>query len=119
VGIGDGDARQYVRISVFGSLAERLAVELAKGAKVYVEAHSLRMSEWTSRTSGEVRTGLQAVATKVEKIGTSVIGHNRPKKPRASKNTDQPTANGGGGEAARNWQAPLDAEIPFAPEVRG
>src|SRR5262249_6111736 len=117
VGVGDGDGRQYVRISTFGSRAERVALELKKGDKVYVEAHSLRLNEYTSRTTAEVRTGLQAVGTKVEKVGTSAIGHNRPKKPRDPKN-DQPAANGLVGEDARNWQAPLDVEIPFAPEVR-
>jgi hypothetical protein len=77
VGVGEGDNRQFVGISVFSSLA--FVVDLKKGDKVYIEAHSLRISEWTSRTTGEVRTGLQAVGTKVEKVGTSAIGRNKPK----------------------------------------
>src|SRR5215470_7391545 len=89
VGVGEGDNRQYVRIAVFGGLAERLAGALKKGDKVYIEAHSMRISEWTSRTTGEVRIGLQAVGTKVEKAGTSAIGHNRPKKSRSPKDHTQ------------------------------
>src|SRR5262245_25273416 len=67
VAVGDGDNRQVLRISVFGGLAERVAAEVKKADKVYVEAHSMRLNEYTSR-DGEKRVGLQAVATKVEKV---------------------------------------------------
>ncbi len=40
VGVGEGDNRQYVRVSLFNGLAERAAAELAKGTKVYIEGHS-------------------------------------------------------------------------------
>jgi single-stranded DNA-binding protein len=105
VGVGEGDNRQYVRIAVFGRLAERLAGELKNGDKVYIEAHSMRVSEWTSRTTGEVRTGLQAVGTKVEKAGTSAIGRNKPPKPKPE--AQQQNGNG----EQRDWQRPADTEI--------
>ena len=66
-----------MRGSIFGTLAERLAGELKKLDKVYVEGHWLRLSKWTSRTAREMCTGLQMVGSKVEKIGTAAIGRNR------------------------------------------
>ena len=84
VGVGESENRQYVRISVFNGLAERAAAELTKGTKIYVEGHSLRLSDWTSR-DGEKRSGLQMVGSKVEKVGTSAIGRNKPPKSEAGR----------------------------------
>src|SRR5262249_32392938 len=81
VGVGEGDNRQYLRISVFGSMAERVAAEAMKGDKLYIEGHSLRISEWTGR-DGQQRSGLQMVGSKVEKAGTSAIGRNKPSRHR-------------------------------------
>ena len=124
VGVGDGDNRQYVRVSLFNGLAERAAAELVKGTKIYVEGHSLRLSEWTGR-DGEKRSGLQMVGSKVEKVGTSNIGRNRP--PRDKRNgTERETgpgpsspAAGGPDDARANYARPLpdirhgDDAIPF------
>jgi single-stranded DNA-binding protein len=119
VAVGEGDGRQYIRASVFGTLAERASAGLAKGTKVYLEGHSLRLSEWTSRSTGETRTGLQMVASKLEKVGTSAIGRNKPPKKSKAPQDEQPATNGQATSAMRDYQRPpAGDEIPFAPEVR-
>ena len=106
LGVGENDTKQFIRISVFGSLAERLATELKKGDRVYVEGHTLRLSEWTGR-DGEKRVGLQMVAGKVER---PAIGKNKPPK-------QKPGAQATNGDAQRDWQRPFDPDrddrIPF------
>jgi single-stranded DNA-binding protein len=112
VAVGEGDNRQYARISVFGGLAERLAGELKKGDRVYVEAHSVRLNEYTNR-DGEKRSGIQMIASRVEKAGAGAIGRNRIRKPKAPRGNDEGGTNGQGNEVARDWQRPLDDQIPF------
>jgi single-strand DNA-binding protein len=65
--VGKDDDTQWVRISMFGGTAERLAGQLPKGSKVYAEG-TLKLSRWTDKTSGEERTGLQLAAWKVEPL---------------------------------------------------
>jgi hypothetical protein len=69
----------------------------------------LRQSEYTTR-EGERRTGLQVAASKCDVLG---IGNNKPRKAKSPRE-ERPAANGQiSSEAARQWQKPLDAEIPF------
>jgi single-stranded DNA-binding protein len=112
IAIGDGDGRQYVRVSVFGELAERLGGQLKKGEKVYIEAHSVRLNQYTNR-DGEQRSGIQMVATRVEKAGASAIGRNRARKPKAPRWNDEGATNGQVDPAMRDYQRPLEDSIPF------
>jgi single-strand DNA-binding protein len=76
---GNEEQTTWVRVAVFGDVAQRVAAELRKGCQVYVEG-SLRLSEWRDKRTGELRHGLEVAAWRVEAIG--LIGERRPKKPR-------------------------------------
>jgi single-stranded DNA-binding protein len=52
------DATQWVRVSIFKDLAEKLSAHLPKGSKVYCEG-TLRLSHWTDKRTGEDKSGLQ------------------------------------------------------------
>ena len=57
-----------------------------------------------------------AVTKKVEKVGTSNIGRNKPPRPKTPRQNDERPANGPVDAAVRDWQRPPDiarAEIPF------
>jgi hypothetical protein len=69
-----------------------------------------RPEVWRSKKDGVEKASLQLTAWKVEKIGASVIGRSRPKKPRRRRMRPPLT---GGRASARDWQRSLDAEIPF------
>ena len=79
IGVGEGDPVEWVRISAFGAVAERLAGELTKGQTVYCEG---RLQLWRARKDGVEKASLQLAAWKVEKIGASAIGRNKPKRSR-------------------------------------
>jgi single-strand DNA-binding protein len=68
---------EWVRCTVFGDPAERLAAMLHRGAKVYCEG-SLRLDRWEAK-DGQARFGLSMACFKAEKIGAGAIGKNRPK----------------------------------------
>jgi single-stranded DNA-binding protein len=110
VAVGDADSVQWVRVSVFGERAERLAAELKKGDKLYIDGHSLRLSEWVGR-DGEKRSGLQMVGAKVEKIGAGAIGQNRSRKSKPAGETKDDQARPSNG--AKDWQRPLDDSVLF------
>jgi len=100
--VGSDDDTQWIRVAVFGDCAEQLADNLAKGDRVYCEGR-LKLDSWTAK-DGQQRTGLSVAAWKAEKLGQ--IGRNRPPKPKAPPEGDNPVP-----PAAR--QRPADDEIPF------
>lgn len=124
VGGSDAGTGTFVRVSIFGDVAQKLAGNIARGSKVYIEG-SLRLNEYTSGEDAK-RAGLQVAASKCEVLG---IGHN---KPRRSRNGPQDGVANGQTErtetphtdARRDYGRPLagngqsDDAIPFAPEVR-
>jgi single-strand DNA-binding protein len=75
VACGNGDATQWVQVSVFGDTAHELSDKLHKGAKVYVEG-KLTLNSWKTK-EGADRTGLSVAAWRVELL--SQIGERRPK----------------------------------------
>jgi len=58
------DKTEWVRVTVFGQRAETLTNYLKKGSRVYVEGR-LEARPWTDQ-QGQVRAGLEVVATDVE-----------------------------------------------------
>jgi single-stranded DNA-binding protein len=110
IGIGEAESREYVRVSIFDDLAERLSTELKKGDKVYSEGR-LQLSRWLK--DGAEKTSLQIAAWKCMKVGASAIGKNRARKSKAPHQNDERGSNGQGKEVARDWQRPLDDQIPF------
>lgn len=86
VAVGGNDDTQWVRVAVFGETAERLAGQVQKGDRLYVEG-SLRLNSWVDR-SGKERSGLSVAAWKAEKIGA--IGRNKPRKPKAPPEGEHP-----------------------------
>lgn len=103
VAVGNGDDAQFVRVAVFGELAERLAPAIDKGAKLYVEG-TIRLDRWKT-ASGEDRAGLSCAAWKAEKVGASAIGRNKLPKPKPAPDHQAPPDTNAG--------APLDDAIPF------
>jgi len=97
VAIGTGDDAQFVRVSIFGETAERIAAAIDKGSKLYAEGN-FRLSQWTDK-DGKERSGLSVAAWKCELLGR--IGRNRPRRPSAS--SADPIE-----DAKRRSQAPLD-----------
>jgi single-stranded DNA-binding protein len=71
---GDGDAAQFVQVSVFGDTAVALG-RIERGERLYAEG-SIRINEWTS-AAGEKRTRLSMAAWRAERPG---IGRNKPKR---------------------------------------
>ncbi len=117
VAVGQDDAVQWVRVAIFGDLAEQLAKTLQKSDRIYCEG-TLKLNTWEK--DGEKRAGLSVAAWKVEKL--SQIGRNRPPKPKGERpDGDQREQSASSASAARDWQRPardLDQPIPFAAEGR-
>jgi single-strand DNA-binding protein len=82
------DVLQWVRVSAFGETAERIAVTCKKTDRVYCEG-SLKLDNWTDK-HGEQRHGLSVSAFKVERVGTSNLGRNRPKRTDVEGNSRGP-----------------------------
>lgn len=111
---GDGENTQYVRVVLFGEMAQQIAASADKGCKLYVEG-SIRLDRWKG-AAGEERSGLSLTASKAEKVGTSAIGRNKPaKRDRGEGASPQPSTRPEVDQAARRAsQQPLDdCEIPF------
>jgi single-strand DNA-binding protein len=74
----DKEDTQWIRVAVFGSKAEELAVagSLTKGVRVYVEGR-LRLDRWTAK-DGTQQAGLSVAANVVQAMGQ--IGAKRPRK---------------------------------------
>jgi single-strand DNA-binding protein len=113
VGVDGGEtpdgskSTEWVRCTVFGDTATRLAETLHKADRVYVEGN-LRLGRWQD-ADGSQRFGLNVAAWKAEKVGAGAIGRNRPKAKRASEpNTTAPAA-----PEQDRWQEPLDDPLPI------
>ena len=102
VAVGDGEAKQWVKVSVFRETAEALCRTLEKGSRVYVEGR-LSASLWQPET-GPARVNLDVAAWKAEKLGQ--IGRNRPPKPR-----DQGDGSGRHSGQERHFDDELPAEM--------
>ena len=74
--VGSGDDATYLRVSVFGDVAQKLAGNITRGDKLYLEGQ-LTLSRY--RKDGEERVNLQVAASKCEPLG---IGRNRAKRSR-------------------------------------
>jgi len=72
----EGDATEWVRVTVWEEQAERLADRLKKGSEVYVEGR-LKLNAWNT-ADGEQRTGLNVSAGTCEVLGA--IGRKAPKR---------------------------------------
>ena len=101
---------QRVRTVCFGAVAEQLAPTLQKGDRLYVEGN-LRLDRWKN-DAGEERSGLSVAARKLEKVGASAIGRNRPAKPKPPPEGEHSAPPSTRGER-QHWQRPMDDEIPF------
>jgi single-stranded DNA-binding protein len=96
VRIGEGDGLQWLRVAVFGEMAEAVAT-LDKGASVYVEG-SLTLRTWQT-DAGEQRSGLNVAASRIEPLAQ--IGRRRQQA--GSRREPVPVA---------DWQRPLDSGGP-------
>jgi single stranded DNA-binding protein len=72
------DLTQWIRCSCFGDVAERVCATFKKGDRAYVEGQ-IKLDNWTDK-HGEAKHGLSVSAFKVEKVGISAIGRNKPKR---------------------------------------
>lgn len=78
-GVGEGDDKQWLRVVVFGEMAQAIAPRLHKGGRIYVEG-KLSQDEWKGK-DGQQRHGLKVAAFRVELLNQ--IGRNRPRKAKA------------------------------------
>jgi single-strand DNA-binding protein len=76
------DKTEWVRVTVFGQRAETLGQYLKKGSRVYVDGR-LEARPWTDQ-QGQVRAGLELVASDVEFMST--------------RSDDEARGGGGGGD---------------------
>lgn len=78
LGVGEGDKRQWVRVCAFAETAEKIAAQLRKGGKAYIEG-TLDAGIW--HPDGKPPTiNLNVAARRVEVLGQ--IGKNRPRQNR-------------------------------------
>lgn len=108
VGVGEGDAMQWVSVAVFGKAAE-IAAELKKGDRCYCEG-TIKLDTWRGN-DGVDRHGLAVTCFKIEK--THQIGRNRPKR---DQKHDGPPASGRE-RAARSDYAPAGGAAPFNDDI--
>jgi single-stranded DNA-binding protein len=99
VGVGYGDATEWINVTTFSQSLIEIAAALTKGSKVYIEGQ-LRVDRWTAQ-DGAAKVGLSAVAFRLELLNQ--IGNRRP---RQQKRKTAVTANG-------VYAAELNDEIPF------
>ncbi len=103
-----------IKVAVFGETAGRLA-GAPKGTRVYIEG-TLTLSEWNT-PDGKPRHGLSCAAWKCEKVGSSAIGRNKPKREQGGEGVSQ-GYRAGPAPRARPQSYELDDELPLAPETR-
>jgi single-strand DNA-binding protein len=122
IAVGEKEDITWVKVAVFRDKATQLGSTLHKGDRVYVEGR-ISLNTWTDQ-QGQQRAGLKVAAWKVERLGE--IGKNKPTKPRAPADGEQPNQAAPVSGPA-DYQRPLDAgggrmpvddTIPFAPEWR-
>jgi single-stranded DNA-binding protein len=75
--VGDGDAAQWVGVTVFDETAINNATSLVKGSTVYVEGR-LSLDTWVAQ-DGKPRHGLSVLASHCR---LAQIGRNRPRQER-------------------------------------
>jgi single-stranded DNA-binding protein len=104
--VGDGDARQWVRVCCFAETAERVAAQLRKGGKAYIEG-LLEVGIW--QPDGKPpQVNMNVSARRVEILGQ--IGRNRPPKPQ--QQTDSRGRLGSHAQHERPFDdAPFDEEV--------
>jgi single-stranded DNA-binding protein len=76
--VGDGEARQFVSVIVFGDAAGEVA-QLEKGRRVYCEGR-IEINEWVGQ-DGAKRAGLKVVSFNAREV--SKIGRRKDRKPAA------------------------------------
>jgi single-stranded DNA-binding protein len=75
----DRPSMEWVRVTIFGDLAEQLSATLTQGNMVYAEGH-LTLDRWTSTKDGSPCFGASLAAWKCEVLpGAGAIGRNRPR----------------------------------------
>ena len=92
---------EWVRATMYGDLATQLAPKLDKGTRVYCEGR-LSLDRWTDK-DGATRVGLNLAAFKVERVGASALGRNRPPREAAPAITAQTKP---APRDRADWQAP-------------
>jgi single-strand DNA-binding protein len=97
------DIGQWLRVSVFGPLAQDTAATARKGSKLYVEG-SLTLDSWQA-ADGEKRWGLSVMAWKAIVLGQ--IGQRRPKRPVSGPDDTKPVGNG------TKYERPFNDSLPF------
>ena len=64
-GKGDGESTTiWVQVVCFNEVAERVCKQATKGGRIYAEG-VLKQTQWTDKTTGEKRSGLEVTAWRV------------------------------------------------------
>jgi single-stranded DNA-binding protein len=104
--VGDGDATQWLAVTVIGEKALAEVTSLRRGDRAYLEGGSLRLDRWQGQ-DGTERTGLAALAWKVVPLGK--IGRQKPaqaRPPAEASRPAQPENAYAAGRGKRDYQAP-------------
>lgn len=108
VGVGEGDAVQWVKVLAFGDLAAT-AGGLAKGVNVYVEGRG-KVELWTTKT-GEARATMSVTATRLDVLGR--IGRRRPAAEARAHRSSAAADHARPLDEPPELSARMNADIPF------
>lgn len=107
--VGDGDAAQWVLVTVFGAAVAELAGRAVRGATLYCEGR-LNLDRWTGQ-DGRERCGLSMAAWRCE---VPKIGRDKPKRERSPRKPAAAAVEDGGTTAVgRKPARPFNDLIPF------
>ena len=112
---GDREEVCFLRVSVWGKMAESCSRYIGKGSSVLVEGY-LRQDTWEDRQTGQKRSSISIVAERVQFMNTTrkeqmpVQEPNQSNsKPRQSNPSQHPQSN----PSADQQEPPIDDDIPF------
>lgn len=108
---------EWVRIVIFGKLAQICADYLTKGKQVYVSGR-MTTRKWTDKDSGQDRYSTEVVADQMQMLGgKGDEGSQEPaqRTKAAPKRNDYAEQSGGRPASSGGSLADMDDEIPFGP----
>ena len=105
------DHTEWVRVTIFGQQAERLAQYLRKGSRVYVEGR-LEARPWTDRQQ-ELHAGLEVLANEVQFMSPRAEGEAAQGPTRQAPAPAHGASDGPGGRRAGDFDDAELEDLPF------
>ena len=98
VGFGDNKKPQWIKITMFGTRAEKLVQHFTKGKLIVATMDDVKSEAWKNKTSGEAQSGMSAKLVEFEFAGGPASGEQQNSKPQQS--------------APQQQQAPAQQQAP-------